>query len=747
MAFLLLATAVPLWRCLLMGEWIGPWDWIATFAPWNKAAPAKPFDILMMDGTLQFYAWRDLIFQTGNIVWNPYQLGGHPLLANSQSAPLYPPHVVMGALPIPTMPAMVLLAWLHLFWAALGVFWVARLYDVSNVSAALAGALFGCSAFMLAWVPLPSVVTTCSWIPWLIAGATTLIRLAQQPLGLATFARMCLACVPVPMVLMSGHLQFAAYGLMAWGIVLLFGARTWLERPVQLMSAVLAAALVTGIAAPQVVPVLQYGELSHRRTNPTGEGYQAYLGGALQPFEFAALLDPLALGNPRAVADGPISQYWPALSKRGANYAEGAVGVGGLALLALLMGLLGRGLGRRHAPLVAVLLLGLLIALPTPFNALLYFNVPGWNSTGSPGRAAVLVVLGLCFLAAFGLDSARQHAEQLSKRVFASGLALAVLFIAAASFASQGMTPWFGDQGKELLSVVAGMATTAMFRSTVIAVVGGGLILWLIASACPKRKGAGLALALAMPLVLLGPSFVVTAPDGPPAWSGKPTGRTVFINENWELLVPGDALVPPNLATIYRVPELAGYDSLIDSQTYQLLIALNRQDPAPPANGNIAFIKPTVDRLMLGPLGVQEVWSVRPVPPLGVPAATEPMYRYQINGSPLADFNGTPLEVDPGGPYRFQVEGPGTLTLRQNHLEGWRTVIDGVEKRSTMGPLNQIVAEVPSGPHVVTFYYNPYPSWVWPMAWLSWAVVLASAIVMVSRPKPAQGNPTNLSHV
>ncbi|MFX9069623.1 hypothetical protein ABTN30_20170, partial [Acinetobacter baumannii] len=87
-------------------------------------------DVLQADGVLQFYVWRDMVFDAwgkGQIpAWNSYQLAGTPLLANSQSAAFYPPHILMGLLHVPTAMAMTLLAWFHLFWAGLGCYFLSR---------------------------------------------------------------------------------------------------------------------------------------------------------------------------------------------------------------------------------------------------------------------------------------------------------------------------------------------------------------------------------------------------------------------------------------------------------------------------------------------------------------------------------------------------------------------------------------------------------------------------------------------
>jgi hypothetical protein len=88
-----------------MGEAIGPWDSIRSMAPWNGPPSAKPWNVLQADAVLQFAPWRHMVFGAwshGELpLCNPYQLMGTPLLANSQSAGFYPPHILMGLLRVP----------------------------------------------------------------------------------------------------------------------------------------------------------------------------------------------------------------------------------------------------------------------------------------------------------------------------------------------------------------------------------------------------------------------------------------------------------------------------------------------------------------------------------------------------------------------------------------------------------------------------------------------------------------------
>ncbi|HSI71841.1 MAG TPA: hypothetical protein VK934_01580, partial [Fimbriimonas sp.] len=95
---LALTPLLVLWRAVFMGQVIGPFDQIRQMQPWVGPVPAQPWDVLQADGVLQFYPWRQLVFESWGRFqvpfWNHYELAGTPLLANSQSAAFYPPHIL-----------------------------------------------------------------------------------------------------------------------------------------------------------------------------------------------------------------------------------------------------------------------------------------------------------------------------------------------------------------------------------------------------------------------------------------------------------------------------------------------------------------------------------------------------------------------------------------------------------------------------------------------------------------------------
>ncbi|GIV10905.1 MAG: hypothetical protein KatS3mg020_0396 [Fimbriimonadales bacterium] len=385
---------VPLLGGLVKGEFVcAPLQLLFYFEPWRATPHAfeKPaWDVLIWDGVAQFYVWRDLVrsmWLSGEApLWNPYALCGTPLLANSQSAPFYPPHLL--ASPLPTWAAMGVLAWFHLFWASLGLGLWLRKRGLNPVSVWVGMTVWVLSLFMLAWSPLSSVPATLSWFGWLLLG----LEVVRERGGRGAWA----FALPMGLMLLAGHLQFAFYGLLMSLLYALYqgyamrASGQWKGYVLALGVAYLLGGL---LAAIQILPTLELAGYSHRQAVPTEAGYQAYVRNALPLFHLITAWFPNAYGNLRA------GDYWGAV-----HYAELALYVGPFGLLFALMGVRRRGQG---AFWLGVGLLALLIALGTPLTKLLYFYLPGYSATGSPARILCLWAFSMAILAAYGCQETR----------------------------------------------------------------------------------------------------------------------------------------------------------------------------------------------------------------------------------------------------------------------------------------------------------------------------------------------------
>lgn len=723
---LLILPLIPLFNVIRQGHTIGPFDQLAQMAPWRQEAPTQPWDVLQADGALQFYVWRDLVLDSWSQFqapfWNPYQLAGTPLMANSQSAALYPPNVLLGVLQVPTPVAVIVLAWLHLMLAGLGVYRLVRAFGGSELGALFAGSSFMLTPFLVGWTVLASVPATVAWIPWALALLTEAMR--GQPrrfLGLAG---------AVAMMALAGHLQFLAYGMFAlliWGLFLAFEVRTW--RPI--LAAVLAVGGGLMLAGPQLMPVLDNSKYSHRRNTPSEEGYQAYVFSSLRPFELGNMVSPLALGNPRVREDDAhISTYWPALVKRGGNWAEAAVSPGAVAVVGLcFLPLVFRKMRQTAAAPMTLGLIALLLALGTPLNRLLYFGVPGWSSTGSPGRVIVLFAMMAAVVA--GLVATHLLADQDRKTPRPIQLATVLFALVAIGTMGLGMTgaqtPAGIDHGLFHL-LVARATSDAAFGLLIIAALAIQPFIYAVFRGSMIKQTAIWLFPIGVVATAVIGGITTTIPSAKPlAYSVEPSfKRIATINDGWDLLLAAKrSTLPPNTASLFRIHDLSGYDSLLHRDTVAMLNDLNGQDSAPQANGNIMFIKPRFDPVKLGEAGVSEVWSSAGLEGLEAGDADNGVFRQPIPGPGRVSSTGGEAEITDQTLRSITVRatGPGTLTLRDRNMPGWSASIGGKDV-PIHGTLWREV-ELPAGESTVEFRYTP-PGWS--LGWMMFVVGLLAAV-------------------
>jgi len=703
----LLIPAIPLWKVILHGEAIGPFDQIRQMAPWNEPAPNQPWDVLQADAVLQFYPWRAMVFDAWNKgqlpLWNPHQLGGTPLLANSQSGAFYPPHIAVGVLGVEPSVGIGLLAWLHLSWAGLGIFVLTRRLGANCRGSVLAGVLFVLSAFMVSWTALPSVITTVAWIPWALACIMALDS-GRRPRTIALLG------FSVGMMLLAGHLQFAAYGILAIVVaaVAKLGFDTASSSRFSTACGIFAAVLLgAAMAAPQVLPVLENAGESHRRGSPSEEGYSAYSRSALQPWELLTLSGTNLLGIPTeyAAAGDKLPSYFPPFLKRGANFAESAIGIGPLALGLLLFIPWSFFEWRKSLGIALIGVLGMLLATGSYLGRLFYFYAPGWSSTGSPGRAEVLFVLAATVLAGVVASAPSRKRSAIWEILPYAVLILAVLIAPAIvrvlpATGSDSDGNWL----RPLVSTVVFQMLPIALLATVLA--GVALYLWRRAS---RLGEVALIIAAVVGLSALHASKIVPTSAKPlPFNSADPNERYAFVNEAWDIVTAPRAILPPNTSSATGFNSIGGYDSLIDSETVEILRTIDGSDPAPPANGNMMFIKPSFDPVKLSEAGVSKIWSQHALPQMSsTPLSMGTLFEYPLetSGRSFTPQGRAEIIIDGYDRQTIRAVGPGILTVRDRNRAGWQAVSGAKSSYLGDGVWRQV--EIAKGTHTVEFRYWP----------------------------------------
>ncbi len=384
--------------------------------------------------SLQFYPWRDFAMSElaqGRLpLWNPYNGAGAPLLANYQSALLYPPHALYWLRSGPQM--MGILGMLHVAWAGFGMWLFTGRLKLPALGRGIAVLAYPLSNTLLArfgTFPMPDVA---AWLPWLLLATDALID------GVTLFRALALAGV-LAMQLLAGHAQWTLYSLVlagCYGLWRMAGERGQRRAGQIAAGVVLAGVLGTGIAAAQLLPT---AELQPESQRASGVDEDFALNFSYAPLSLLTLFNPNFFGNP---GDGSYVI--------GGAYFETAAYVGILPVMLAILGTVAYfRMRKKWTPastdhlipffaLVAVVAVALAFGKFTPLYPLLYRYMPTFKLFQAPARWLLLTVFSLAMLSALAVP----HWKATPKTRQRAILLLTVAFsITLAGFGAQWLMP------------------------------------------------------------------------------------------------------------------------------------------------------------------------------------------------------------------------------------------------------------------------------------------------------------------
>ncbi|MBC8097828.1 MAG: hypothetical protein H7Y11_00160, partial [Armatimonadetes bacterium] len=203
------------------------------------------------------WAARDAALRVGQLpLWTPDVLMGAPLLADPQLGTLYPPNWLTISLTPPDAVRISIV--LHIVWAALGMFWLARrTVGVGVLGAWVAALAFTFGGYVGAHVEQINQLHGIAWLPWALLVYSAALRRPMRYLPL-------LAIVFALQVL-SGHTQTV---FMTGVALTIFGLLSANKTPRTMLGALLglavAALLAVVLALPQLYPTLELAGMSNR---------------------------------------------------------------------------------------------------------------------------------------------------------------------------------------------------------------------------------------------------------------------------------------------------------------------------------------------------------------------------------------------------------------------------------------------------------------------------------------------------
>lgn len=419
--------------------------WSLTWLVW--LAPAALFSPVLLTGralfwgtpALQFVPWRYLAWQTlrqgGLPLWNPLSGMGAPLLANYQSALLYPPNWLLfglhglGDFFAQRFPAngqdlgLGLAAWgqallvvLHLGWAGWGMVLLARRLGLGSLAQTVSGLAFGMSGYLVARAGFLSINAAAAWLPWVVLASEQLRSAHSRD---SRWRALLTASLVFALLLLAGHAQTAWYSLMLAGLWSLAragwqsyqdGKASGRDKPagaaipgaLQALTWLGLAGLLAGLmAAAQLLPTGEYLQQSQRLEQVD---YSLAMTYSFWPWHFITLLAPGFFGSPAS------GDYWGY-----ANYWEDAVYLGLLPLLLALSTVLSA--ARQRLPAFRLSLGLLLLALVsfwlalgdnTPLFPWLFQHVPTFDMFQAPARYTLWAEFSIALLAGIGAQTWRR---------------------------------------------------------------------------------------------------------------------------------------------------------------------------------------------------------------------------------------------------------------------------------------------------------------------------------------------------
>lgn len=607
---LLLATLLFYYPAVFQGKTLLPGDIVLLMRPWGMAAsqrfPNFHFAQNQMHGPIfEYYSWRyyarEQLLRGKIPLWNPYELGGNILLANDQSAVLYPLNILLYLFPLPLGVTLVTL--LQTFLTGLFLYGLLRslgLHPLSSVTAALIWMFCG---LQIVWTEFQTPTATLCWLPallwcWELALQRRDGRWAVLGAGSG-----------ITLIMLAGHLQFAFYCMLGFAVYAI--VRSW--RSWKRLSLWLAGAFTFGLllSACTTIPIFEMSKMNFRESH---QSYAESISLRLPPENLLTLFQPNVLGNPKDYVDvssqGVITSGHPYIGKF--DFIEYCFYLGIPAFILAIIALAYYFVKRKNvidawtklSPFSIIALIGLLLGLGTPLCALFFYALPGYQQFNATARALSLFSFGMAAMAGWGMEALRKPDKSLAKICVAT--CLFTLLAGMAAFPGLGLihSKLFSDHwiGFELNNLKRFMLVF-LFMS---------LALWMHwgVSKQPKenkkkemRDNKNLKpsrdsdlLSSAAPYLV---SFICVAdlfawgigfnPATNPKMLGFPTQVTDFLQKAYpnrivSLENPGDgkdkgihSMIVPNYNAVCNLREVQGADSLHTKRYHSLLLAISDQ--------------------------------------------------------------------------------------------------------------------------------------------------------------------------
>jgi hypothetical protein len=737
---------------LFKGNILSQSDTLYFFPPWTSVKPAQltaPSNTVLNDQTREFLTFfqaaKESFHRMEFPLWNPYILCGTPLLADSQSALLFPLNWPLYVVPL--FLAFTVSALLKMFVASFGTYLFARKLSLSHPASILAGTIYAFSSFNVFWLNHPHTNVTI-FFPLLLLSAEAIVENPAR-------SKMAALGLTVGLQLLGGHVELAFHTAFAVTLFFLFRVTDYRKnrKALFLRLKLFAGGYILGffLAGILMIPFLEF--LSQSATWHVRSGENPFF---LKPIGFITMF----------FSDFLTLKGWSSVL---IHYHAISLYVGIFPLILAVVVMVGRP-GRISVFFAALCLLALDVVFGLPPLFPLFVSLPLFKQAPN-FYMVIFYVLGMSLLGAMGMDLVLtmrgdrdlQRKVKRALRVFSLvflPLVIGILFLAMKTVPLSTVLKEYPGALASPWSFVFSQIGETLARQVSFAAFGYILIVASLRIQRFKWLPGMLVIGAAfVDLVIAGSGWNPTIPA---RWAQAPSPPAIqFLDQDKDIyrIAGFEPVMPPNLATLCGLQDVRGYDVPVEYRYHHFfqralkgkmnwwiyeftkfemdampfLSLLNVKyllslDPLPPPlalvydkevkvykNPDVfprAFLVHQVETVADGPEGLERVVALGPglkqiaviegsLPePFAKPTTAETEER---TGDRIQIVSYTARQVE----IEVETPSPGLLILGDTYSPGWKAEIEGRE--APILRANYLLRGVAVGPgrHRIKFFYRP----------------------------------------